>query len=65
MKNECFVCENFSREKISKEITIAGTKVLVQNAPAEVCLKCGSIYFDGKYIDKLEKEVKKAQLQPA
>ena len=61
---DCFVCEKFTREKITKEIPIAGTKVLVQDAPADVCVKCGSTYIDGKYLLELEKKVKKAQLQP-
>ena len=65
MKTDCFVCKKFTREKITKEIPIGGTKVLVQDAPADVCVKCGSIYFDGRYILELEKKVKKAQHQPA
>lgn len=63
MKADCN-CEKTKREKITKEIPIGGTKILVQNAPAWVCQECGSIYFDGRYINALEKKVKKAQLQP-
>ncbi len=61
MKKDCFVCEEFTREKITKEIPIGGTKVLVKDAPADVCVKCGSIYFDGPYIVELEKKTSKTQ----
>ena len=65
MKKDCFVCEKFTREKVTKEIPIAGTKVLVQDAPADVCVKCGSIYFDGRYLLELEKKLLKLKPQTA
>lgn len=57
--------KNRKREKITKEIPIAGQYVSVQDAPARVCQDCGEIYFDGKYIVALEKKVLKKQMQPA
>jgi YgiT-type zinc finger domain-containing protein len=66
MKFENCSCRNTKPEKITKEISIGTEKVLVQDAPARVCLDCGEIYFDGKYIMELTRKVrKKLQMQPA
>ncbi|CAN5488231.1 hypothetical protein BH10ACI1_BH10ACI1_06870 [soil metagenome] len=56
-------CKNQKREKITKEIPLAGTKVLVKDAPARVCQDCGEIYFDGKYLLELEKKLTKLKPQ--
>lgn len=45
------------------EIPLAGTKVLVKDAPARVCQDCGEIYFDGPYIVELEKKLLKLKPQ--
>lgn len=58
-------CENCKSEKITKEIPIAGTRILVKDAPARVCQDCGAIYFDGRYILELEKKLLKLKPQPA
>ena len=57
-------CKNQKREKVTMEIPIAGTKVLVKDAPARVCQDCGEIYFDGKYLLELEKKLTKLKPQP-
>ena len=54
---DCY-CKNFTSRKVTKEIPIAGKKILVEDHLAKVCDDCGEIYFDGKFILDLEKQVK-------
>jgi len=58
-------CKKTKPAKVTKEIRIGGTTVLVEDAPADVCQTCGEIYFHGKYLMELEKKIKKGQFQPA
>jgi YgiT-type zinc finger domain-containing protein len=65
MKFENCSCRNTKPAKVTKEIRVAGTTVLVQDAPVNICQTCGEIYFDGKYIMELSKKIKKSEIQPA
>lgn len=46
-------------KKITKEITLAGQKIMLENVDAKVCQKCGEIYLDGKMLLALEAELEK------
>ncbi len=56
---KCACGGNERRRKVSKEISLAGQKIFVENVDAFVCDKCGEIYFDGSTLLKLEKQVQK------
>lgn len=49
------------KKKISKEISIAGTTIWVENMDAFVCEKCGEIYFNGEELLKLEKKSRRQE----
>jgi YgiT-type zinc finger domain-containing protein len=51
-------CTNQRRTKVTKEIPLARTRVLLENATAWVCQDCGEIYFDGKTIDRIYRDLK-------
>lgn len=63
MKCDCGGTEK--RHKVSKEISLAGQKVFVQNIDAWVCDKCGETYFDGETLIKLEKQLQNREKQAA
>ncbi len=65
MKYEDCYCKNTKREKVTREIPLAGKRVLLKNVTAWVCQDCGEPFFNGKFLLKLEKKLlesaKKAQ----
>jgi YgiT-type zinc finger domain-containing protein len=65
MKYEDCSCKNTKREKVTREIPLAGKRVLLKNVTAWVCQDCGEPFFSGKFLLKLEKKLlesaKKAQ----
>jgi YgiT-type zinc finger domain-containing protein len=65
MKYEDCYCKNTKREKVTREIPLAGKKVLLKNVMARVCQDCGEHFYNGKFILKLQKKlllsVKKAE----
>jgi YgiT-type zinc finger domain-containing protein len=50
-------CRNQKRKKVTKEIRLAGTTVLLENVTAWECQDCGEFYFDGKYLMDLERKL--------
>ena len=58
-------CENLVKRKVTDTIPVAGRMIEVNDAPARVCLDCGEIYFEGKYLLNLEKEIKDREKQAA
>ena len=44
--------------KVTKKIPVGKEEILLEDVEAEVCRKCGEIYFDGKLILALESEIK-------
>ena len=50
-------CENQKPEKVTKVIKIGGQSVLVEDAPARICRDCGEIYFEGRFLLDLEKQL--------
>jgi YgiT-type zinc finger domain-containing protein len=52
-------CKNMKREKVTREIPLAGKKVLLKNVTAWVCQDCGEPFFNGKFLLKLEKKLLK------
>ncbi len=59
MKCECG--GNERKRKVSKEVSLAGRKVYVENVDAYVCDKCGETYFDGAALLRIEKQVQKRE----
>jgi YgiT-type zinc finger domain-containing protein len=57
MKYEDCYCKNTKREKVTREIPLAGKKVLLRDVTAWVCQDCGAAFFNGKFILKLEKKL--------
>ncbi len=51
-------CTKQRQTKVTKEIPLAGTRVLLENVTAWVCQDCGEIYFDGKMIDRIYRDLK-------
>lgn len=65
MKRENCPCENLVKRKVTEIIPLAGQAVKVVDAPARVCLDCGEIHFDGKFILDLEKKLLRRAKQAA
>ena len=63
MKCDCGGTEK--KQKVSKEISIAGGRFFVENLDAWVCEKCGETYFDGETLLKIEKQIQKRERQAA
>jgi YgiT-type zinc finger domain-containing protein len=59
MKCECG--GNERKRKVSKEVSLAGRKVYVENVDAYVCDSCGETYFDGAALLRIEKQVQKRE----
>lgn len=60
--NKKYICDCggvMENKKITKEITLAGQKIMLENVDAKVCQKCGEIYLDGKMLLALEAELEK------
>ncbi len=53
-------CKNTKREKVTREIPLAGKKVLLKNVTAWVCQDCGEPFFNGKFLLKLEKKLRRS-----
>jgi YgiT-type zinc finger domain-containing protein len=51
--------------QISKQLPIAGKMINVVNAPARICVDCGEVHFEGKFLLNLEKEVLNKQKKAA
>ncbi len=62
---KCNCGGNEKKGKVTKEVNLAGRKVLVENVDAYVCDKCGETYFDGATLLRLEKQVQQRELMPA
>ena len=58
-------CKNQKPEKVTKVIKIGGESVLVEDAPARVCQDCGEIYFEGRFLLDLEKQIESREKQAA
>ena len=59
--NKKYICDCggvMEMKKITKEIPIAGQRILLENVDAKVCQKCGEVYLDGKMLLALEAELK-------
>ncbi len=55
---DCY-CDEMSEQKlVTTEIRLVGQKVLVEDIKTRICLKCGTMYFDGPTILKLVRELK-------
>ncbi len=65
MKRSKCQCEKLVERKITNTIPLGGEMVKVEDAPARVCLDCGEIYFDGRYIVNLEKKLLRRAKQAA
>jgi YgiT-type zinc finger domain-containing protein len=65
LKYEDCSCRNQKQQKVTREIPLAGKRVLLKNVTAWVCQDCGEHFYNGKFITKLEKKLlesaKKAQ----
>lgn len=59
MKCKCGGIER--KEKVSKEITLAGQKMVVRNVDAYVCDKCGEVYLNAAALLRIEKRVLKQE----
>jgi YgiT-type zinc finger domain-containing protein len=59
MKYEDCSCKNTKREKVTREIPLAGKRVLLRDVTASVCQDCGEPFFNGKFLLKLEKKLLK------
>jgi YgiT-type zinc finger domain-containing protein len=58
-------CENFVKRKITDTLPIAGQMVKVVDAPARVCKDCGEVYFEGRFLLDLEKQLTAGEKQAA
>jgi YgiT-type zinc finger domain-containing protein len=58
-------CENLVKQKVTDVIPIAGRMVKVEGALALVCLDCGEVHFEGRFLLDLEKEVKSREKKAA
>lgn len=65
MKRENCPCEKLVKRKVTELIPLAGQIVKVVDAPARVCLDCGEIHFEGRFILDLEEKLLKQQKQAA
>lgn len=50
-------CKKLVKRKVTDTLPIAGRMVKVVDAPARVCLDCGEIHFEGKYLLELERKI--------
>ncbi len=53
---KCKECK-WKKGKVTTTLRIAGQSVLVQDAPAVICQKCGQFAINGKYTLELEKKL--------
>lgn len=65
MKSSDCECKKLVKKKIDDRLPIGGQMIDVVNAPALVCEDCGEIQFDGDYILRLEREVKRQHKKAA
>lgn len=49
-------CSDLKDFEFTGELPIAERKVIVEDFPAEQCSDCGSVYYDGSLLMKLEKD---------
>jgi YgiT-type zinc finger domain-containing protein len=61
IKYEDCNCQNTKREKVTREIPLAGKKVLLKDVTAWVCQDCGEMFFNGKFITKLNKKLRQSR----
>ncbi len=58
-------CENLVKRKVTDTIPIAGRMIKVVDAPARVCLDCGEVNFEGRFLLDLEKTLALRERQAA
>ena len=60
---ECEYCDGVTETKaVSRTFKRFGQEFRFENIEAEVCLKCGEIYFDGKTLKEIEKKIRRESL---
>lgn len=59
MKCECG--GNEQKKKVSREISLGGQNIFVQDVDAFVCDKCGETYFDAESLLLLEEQILKQE----
>jgi len=57
-KVQCNYCggERYEERRIEYLYSHAGQYLLVPNTPVEVCLECGTIYYDAEVLKAIERQ---------
>ena len=60
---ECEYCDGVTETKsVSRTFKRFGQDFRFENIKAEVCPKCGEIYFDGKILKEIEEKIRRQSL---
>jgi YgiT-type zinc finger domain-containing protein len=60
---ECEFCDGTTETKtVSRTFKRFGQEFRFENIEAEVCPKCGEIYFDGKILKEIEEKIRRESL---
>lgn len=60
---ECEFCDGVTETKsVNRTFKRFGREFDFENIEAEVCPKCGEIYFDGKMLKEIEEKIRRQAL---
>ena len=60
---ECEYCDGVTETKsVSRTFKRFGQDFRFENIEAEVCPKCGEIYFDGQMLKEIEEKIRRQSL---
>ena len=60
---ECEYCDGVTETKsVSRTFKRFGQEFRFENIEAEVCPKCGEIYFDGQTLKEIEEKIRRESL---